>query len=181
MEIKPARAVFLDRDGVITVEKDFVIDIDDLEFMPGAIDALTRIPADYLKIIVSNQSGIGRGYFTVDQVEDFNKVLLDELKKKSVLIDKIYYCPHSPEDKCDCRKPGIELFERAKRQFGIDFSKSWMVGDKSSDIQSGKNIGALTIQVLTGYAGNEPGAASIKPDYFADDLYKAVEIIRNES
>jgi len=181
MAVSRNKAVFLDRDGVILVEKNFAIDIEEMEFLPGAIDGLKNVPPDYLKIIISNQSGIGRGYFKVEQVEQFNDALLEELKKNSVLIDKIYYCPHSPDDNCQCRKPKTGLFEKARQEYGIEFGQSWVIGDKSSDIQAGKNIGALTIQVLTGYAGREPGADMMKPDYIADDLYQAVEIVRNES
>jgi len=172
------KAVFLDRDGVIIVEKDFISDISQLEYIPKAIEALKLIPSEYLKIIVSNQSGIGRGYFAADQVDKFNTGLIIDLKKKGVFIDKIYYCPHSPDNNCECRKPKTGLFDLARRQFNIDYAKSWMIGDKSSDIQAGKNIGATTIQVLTGYAGEEKNALEVVADYIVSDLYEAVEIIR---
>jgi D-glycero-D-manno-heptose 1,7-bisphosphate phosphatase len=175
------KAVFLDRDGVIIVNKDFIIDAADMEFTPGAIEGLKRLNPTYKKIVISNQSGVGRGLFTTDQVDAFNAILLRELKKRGVLIDEIYYCPHSPDDNCDCRKPKTMLFEKARGSFGIDFAGSWMIGDKSSDIQAGKNIGARTILVGTGYGGNEPGADSVQPDYIVDDLFQAVEIINNES
>ena len=181
MAAKFRKAIFLDRDGVIIVEKNFISDISQLEFVPKAIEALKLVPSEYLKIIISSQSGIGRGYFTADQVDKFNTGLIIDLKKKGVLIDKIYYCPHSPDDNCECRKPKTGLFDLARRQFNIDYAKSWMIGDKSSDIQAGKNIGASTIQVLTGYAGEEPGAIKVEADFIADDLYEAVEIIKNES
>ncbi len=181
MAIISKKAIFLDRDGVIIVEKDFISDISELEYIPRAVKALKSIPSQYLKIIISNQSGIGRGFFTADQVDEFNAELIVDLKKKGVLIDKIYYCPHNPDDNCECRKPKTGLFDLARREFNIDYAKSWMIGDKSSDIQAGKNIGASTIQVLTGYAGEEPGAMKVKADFIADDLYEAVEIIKNES
>jgi len=180
MTIRISKAIFLDRDGVILVEKDFISDISQLEYIPKAIEALNLIPAEYLKIIISNQSGIGRGYFTASQVDKFNKALVVDLKKKGVLIDKIYYCPHSPDDNCECRKPKTGLFDLAHRQFDINYTKSWMIGDKSSDIQAGKNIGASTIQVLTGYAGREPGALKVKADFVTLNLFEAVEIIINE-
>jgi histidinol-phosphate phosphatase family protein len=180
MSLKSNNAIFLDRDGAILVEKDFVSDISQLEYIPKAIEALNLIPAEYLKIIISNQSGIGRGYFTSGQVDKFNNALIVDLKKKGVLIDKIYYCPHGPDDNCECRKPKTGLFDLARRQYAINFAKSWMIGDKSSDIQAGKNIGASTIQVLTGYAGQEPGALKVNADFIAENLYEAVEIIINE-
>ncbi|MCD6163367.1 MAG: D-glycero-beta-D-manno-heptose 1,7-bisphosphate 7-phosphatase [candidate division Zixibacteria bacterium] len=172
-------AVFLDRDGVIIHEKDFIIDPDKLEFIPGSLDALKRIPPSYKKIIVSNQSGIGRGYFTANQVERFNDVLLARIKKYGASIDKIYYCPHTPEDNCNCRKPKPGLFEKARQQFNIDFSGSWMIGDKSSDIRAGKNIGAATILVLTGYGGKERNSLDVAADYVVNNLYEAVEIIKS--
>lgn len=179
MESVPNRAVFLDRDGVIISEKDFIADINLLEYIPRSVEALRRIPSQYLKIIVSNQSGIGRGYFTTAQVESFNKALIADLKKRGVSIDGIYYCPHRQEDNCDCRKPKTGLFESANRRFGIDFKGSWIVGDKSSDIRAGINIGAKTILVQTGYAGKEPSAQNIVADFTVKDLYEAVEIIRS--
>ncbi|MCP4580341.1 MAG: HAD family hydrolase [candidate division Zixibacteria bacterium] len=172
------KAVFLDRDGVIIVDKNFLWEIKQLEFIPRAVEALKAIPTDFLKIIISNQSGIARGYFSAKQAEKFNTALLAELKKKGVIIDGMYYCPHSPENNCECRKPKIGLFESAQRQFNIDYTRSWMIGDKSSDIQAGKNIGAATIQVLTGYAGKEEGSLDVIADQTVGDLYEAVETIK---
>jgi len=172
------KAVFLDRDGVIISEKDFIIDPKQLEFIPGSLEALKQIPSDYLKIIISNQSGIGRGFFSIEQVEAFNEFLLAEIKKDGASIDEIYYCPHTHEDDCECRKPKIFLFESARRQYNIDYTKSWMIGDKSSDIQAGKNVGAMTVLVLTGYGGKEPGSCDVVADYTVNNLYEAVEIIR---
>lgn len=179
MAIAQKKAVFLDRDGVIITEKDFIVDTDLLEYIPRSVEALRLIQPCYLKIIVSNQSGIGRGYFTAAQVETFNEAMIADLKKRGVSIDGIYYCPHRRENNCDCRKPKTGLFESARSRFGIDFKESWVVGDKSSDIQAGINIGAKTILVLTGYAGGEPSAKNIMADFTVKDLYEAVEIIRS--
>ena len=173
-----AKTIYLDRDGVILIDRGYSCDIDRLEFIPRAVEALRNVPDDYLLIVVSNQSGIARGYFSAAEADKFNEVMCSELKKKGVIINEIYYCPHSPDDKCDCRKPKIGLFEMAKARFNIDFAQSWMIGDKSSDILAGKNIGVSTIQVLTGYAGNEPGAVEVSADHVVRDLYEAVEIIR---
>lgn len=171
-------AVFLDRDGVIIEEDNFLIDYSKVRFFDRAIDAIRRIPEPFLKIIISNQSGIARGYFTHEQVEEFNAKLKADLAANQSPLDEIYFCPHGPEDDCDCRKPKTGLFDLARLEYNIDFSSSWMVGDKSSDIQAGKNIGARTILVLTGYAGREPGALKIEADFTAADLYEAVEIIK---
>jgi D-glycero-D-manno-heptose 1,7-bisphosphate phosphatase len=171
-------AVFLDRDGVILREDNFLIDYNKVHFLDRAVEALGNIPKNYLKIIVSNQSGIARGYFTWQQVEEFNAKLRTDLATQSALIDGIYFCPHGPDDDCDCRKPKSGLFDLARLEHNIDCSQSWMIGDKSSDILAGKNIGAKTILVLTGYAGKEPGAIKIQADYTAADLFEAVEIIK---
>lgn len=179
MEITSNPAVFLDRDGVIIYEKDFIIDPDKLEFIPNSLDALKRIPLIYKKIIISNQSGIGRGYFTANQVEAFNDALFAFIKKYGASVDKIYYCPHKPEDNCNCRKPKTGLFEKARQQFNIDFSRSWMIGDKSSDIRAGKNIGTATILVQTGYGGQETNCLDVAADYTVKNLYEAVEIIKS--
>ena len=179
--MRKSKAIFLDRDGVIIYDKDFIIEPSDMEFFPETVKALKAIPSDYLKIVVSNQSGVGRGYFTIEQLNLFNDNFLAELKKNGVFIDKLYYCPHSPDDNCNCRKPKPGMFEQARQRFGIDFSKSWMIGDKSSDILAGKNIGARTILVKTGYAGGESGVSEVQPDFYADNLFQAVEIIINES
>jgi len=167
----------MDRDGVIIKEKHFQHDCTQIEYIPGAVEALSLLPGGLLKIIVSNQSGIGRGYFSAQQAAEFDRYLLDDLAGKGIKIDDSLYCPHAPEDNCDCRKPNTRLFLLAREKHSIDFDRSWMIGDKSSDIQAGKNIGAKTILVLTGYAGKEPGALDIAPDYIAGDLKEAVEIL----
>jgi histidinol-phosphate phosphatase family protein len=170
-------AIFLDRDGVIIEENNFLIDYSKVKFLAHAVEAICNIPGDFRKVIISNQSGVARGYFTVEQVNDFNARLLADLRNQKAIIDAIFFCPHGPDDNCECRKPGAGLFEKAQKQLNINFAKSWVIGDKSSDIQAGKNIGARTILVLTGYAGREPGAVDITADYTARDLFEAVEII----
>ena len=173
-----SKAIFLDRDGVIIEDRNYAYKSSDIQILPRAIQALKAIPSEYLKIIISNQSGIARGKFTCEQADKFNDALLEILKKNDAIIDKIYYCPHGPNDGCECRKPKIGLFEAAKMHYNIDYEKSWVIGDKSSDIQAGINIGARTILVRTGYAGRENGDMLAQPDYIAADLYEAVEIIK---
>lgn len=172
------QAIFLDRDGVIIEDRDYAYKPSDIQFLPRAIEALKEVPRGYLKIIISNQSGIARGKFTAEQADLFNAALIQLMKKSGAIIDKIYYCPHGPDDGCDCRKPKIGLFEAAKKRYNIAYEKSWVIGDKSSDIQAGINIGARTILVRTGYAGRENGETLAEPDFIAADLYEAVEIIK---
>jgi len=130
-------------------------------------------------IIVTNQSGIGRGYFSMADFENFNNHLLDELKKYEIKIKKTYVCPHKPEDKCECRRPSAKLIKDAAKEFDIDLKKSFMVGDMARDIEMGKNAGCRTILVLTGRGMKEKDGADA--DYVAKDLVDAAEwIIKND-
>lgn len=178
MELAGKRpALFLDRDGVIIVEKNFQIDIEAIEFYPGAVDALRSVDRQFLKIVISNQSGVARRKFTEDDVRRFNHALSEELKSDGVTIDGWYFCPHGPEDNCHCRKPKPGMMIRAASELSVEIRKSWMIGDKTSDILAGKSAGAKTILVKTGYAGKEPKAVFVKPDHIADNLYGAVQFI----
>jgi D-glycero-D-manno-heptose 1,7-bisphosphate phosphatase len=171
-------AVFLDRDGVIIQEKHFLINASEIEFIPGAIEALHSLD-EYLKVVISNQSGVARGYFTVNDVEDFQGILATMLSEKGVEINSWRFCPHSPDDNCNCRKPNPGMIIEEAQKLSIDLDKSWMIGDKTSDIAAGRAAGVKTILVRTGYAGKEPGADKISPDYWADDLIMAAAIIKN--
>ncbi len=173
-------ALFLDRDGVIIVEKNFQIDIEAMEFYPGAVDALKAVDRRFLKVVVSNQSGVARKKFTQDDVEKFNHALSGKLKSESVTIDGWYFCPHGPLDNCMCRKPKPGMLLKTADELLVELKESWMIGDKSSDILAGQAAGVKTVLVKTGYAGKEPGAVPVKPDHIADSLYDAVQFI-NES
>jgi len=144
-----AKAVFLDRDGTINDNgQGYVYKIEDLKFLPEAIPALQRLSkTDYKIIILTNQSGIGRGYFSEEEMQNFHIQMLDDLKSKGIRIDKIYFCPHHPDDQCSCRKPSIGLLEKAVRDFGINLSKSWVVGNEDKDILMGKRANTRTILV----------------------------------
>ena len=137
------RAIFLDRDDTMIIDKGYLSDPDALEFIPGVLPALHKLQSSgFLLIMVSNQSGIARGYFNDS---DYNAVQarLDELLKSNGIIFTAYYhCPHSPDDNCKCRKPKPFFALKAANEFGIDLSESYMVGDKDSDIEFGKNFGA---------------------------------------
>ena len=135
------KAVFLDRDGTINVDKHFLFKIEEFEFLSGAVEGLKLLQASgFLLIIITNQSGIARGYFTEELYLKLNEYMLDELKKSGVNITKVYYCPHLPEAEipkykkvCNCRKPETGLFEQAVKDFDIDLSKSFAIGDKPRD------------------------------------------------
>lgn len=133
--MKKNKAIFLDRDGTINVDFGYVHDKSNLKFIEGAIDGLKKLKdAGYILIIITNQSGIGRKYFTESEYLEFNEYFLNKLKLNGVTIDKVYYCPHIDEDGCDCRKPKLKLFYDAIREFNIDLDNSYAVGDKLRDL-----------------------------------------------
>ena len=153
------RAVFLDRDGTINVEKNYLHKIEDFEFIPGSPEAIKKLKdAGFLVIVVSNQAGIGRGYFDEEAVTKLHQHIQDELAAIGTAIDAFYFCPHHPEEglgdykvACDCRKGSPGMLLQAARDHDIDLEKSFMVGDKLADIEAGKRAGCKSILVLTGY------------------------------
>ncbi len=170
-------AVFLDRDGTINIDGGYLYRIKDFQFIPGAIEALKELSkADYKMIIITSQSGIGRGYYTDRDFQKLNGHMLKEMGKEGIRIDGVYYCPHAPEKNCICRKPETGMIKKASSEFEIDLKKSFVVGDKTTDIKMGENAGCRTVLVKTGLAGRD-GRFEIKPDYTADDLHGAVKWI----
>ena len=136
------KAIFLDRDGIINVDHAYVYKKENFEFCEGIFETLQHfISLDYILFVVTNQSGIGRGYYSEEDFEKLTSWMLEEFTCKDVKITKVYHCPHSPNDGCECRKPKTDMFKRAKKEFDIDMQNSWMIGDKPSDIEAGKNSG----------------------------------------
>lgn len=131
------KAVFLDRDGVINEDSGYVSKISDFKFINGVFEALSGFKKfGYLLIIVTNQSGIARGFYTLDDFEKLNKFMLDEFTKNGVFIDKVYFCPHSPEENCECRKPKAGMILQGLKEFDINPQNSILIGDKISDIEA---------------------------------------------
>ncbi|MDD3342825.1 MAG: D-glycero-beta-D-manno-heptose 1,7-bisphosphate 7-phosphatase [Sulfurospirillaceae bacterium] len=144
------KAIFLDRDGVINIDKSYVSDKENFEFCAGVFEALEHFQSKgYLLIIVTNQSGIGRGYYTQEDFESLTQWMREELLKKKVRIDAVYFCPHAPEAQCACRKPKSGMFHEAIEAFDIDVKASWMIGDKPTDIQAAQGAG-ITNTILIG-------------------------------
>lgn len=151
------RAAFLDRDGTIIVDKPYVSDPAQVELVPGAPGALELLQSKGFRlVVVSNQSGVARGFFTEADIAAVNRRML-ELLGPAVRIEKIYYCPHLPEGirpeyaiTCDCRKPEPGMLRRAERELGIDLSQSVVIGDSLRDVMAGRRVGAKTVMVLTG-------------------------------
>ena len=138
------KALFLDRDGVINVDKEYLYKIEDIEFEDGIFELCRYFQnLGYLIIIVTNQSGIARGYFTTSDLLKLNEWLVDEFKKRDIDISKIYYCPHHPDitGECRCRKPKPGMLLDAKDEFDLDLLNSCLIGDKERDIQSAIDAG----------------------------------------
>lgn len=138
-----AKAIFLDRDGTINIEKNYLYKIEEFEFLPGVIEALQKFQKlGYLLIIVTNQSGIARGYYTEEDFQKLNIWMIETLKKHGIDIAKVYYCSHLPDAQieayrkvCNCRKPALGMFEQAIAEFEIDLSQSYAIGDKLRDLE----------------------------------------------
>jgi D-glycero-D-manno-heptose 1,7-bisphosphate phosphatase len=175
------RFILLDRDGTLNVERNYLADPEQLQLLPGVSEALSRLrPADYGLIVLSNQSGIGRGYFsraTVDLIHDRLRAMLAD---KGVILDGIYLCPHHPDEPCQCRKPRTGLVEQAVADWRFDPSRSFMVGDKDADIQLGRAVGASTVLVRTGWGKDTEAGGNSNPDFISDDLAGAIDWILQE-
>lgn len=169
--------VFLDRDGTIIHDKGYLSDPGQIEITPGAVKALKLLAANgFLLVVISNQSGVGRGYFDVRQLEEMDRALKSRLAGKGAFLDGTYYCVHTDEDGCDCRKPGTALAERASRDLDIDTTCSYVIGDKACDVEMARRLGCRSILVSTG-AGEDGAACEVEPDYRAEGLLEAARII----
>ena len=142
------KAVFLDRDGVINrkLENDYVKSWDEFQFLPGVIEAIKAInERGYLVIVVTNQRGIAKGLMAEKDLEEIHRIMIEELKKHGAHIDDIFYCPHDTSDNCNCRKPKPGMLIQAQRKWDIDFAQSYIIGDSSSDIEAGQQVGCRGI------------------------------------
>src|SRR6056297_2624578 len=146
------RAIFLDRDGTLNYDsKEYVKGVDEFKLIketPAALKMLSQ--AGYLIIIITNQSGLSRGYFTEEELNNMHAKLREAIESEGGRIDEIYYCPHHPDDNCDCRKPGTANIDKAVERFDINRSNSHFIGDSEKDIKAGKLAGCKTILVKTG-------------------------------
>ncbi len=185
-------AVFLDRDGTVNEEVNYLSDPDQLRLIAGAAEGIKRLNGAGLKVVlVTNQSGIARGYFSEAVLHQIHERLRLLLAREGARIDAVYYCPHHPSAgnspytvDCDCRKPGTGLIDRASRDLGIDVKNSFVVGDKWSDIELAQRAGSRSILVSTGYAADDPGNKRPEhvgePDLIAHSLAEAAEWILRE-
>jgi D-glycero-D-manno-heptose 1,7-bisphosphate phosphatase len=168
-------AVFLDRDGTIIQEKGYLSDPEAIELIPGVARAIRLINyLDLRTVVVSNQSGVARGYFPVSVVEEINKRLYVLLGQEGASLDGMYYCPHHPDAACTCRKPEPGMLQLAAEELRVDLPSSYMVGDKADDIGAVHRVGGKGILVLTGYGKGELKAwQGDPPDFVAQDLLEA--------
>ncbi len=148
-----AKIVFIDRDGVINIEKNYLYKIEDFEFIDGVFSSLRYlIELGYKIVIVTNQSGIGRGYYLQEQYDTLTQWVTTQFTNNNIDIFYILCCPHLPTDQCSCRKPNIGMIETISNKIDIDYKKSWVIGDKDSDIQLAINANIPnTIQVQSGH------------------------------
>lgn len=177
--MKRRQFVVLDRDGTIIVERHYLSDPVQIEFLPGAIRGLHHMLAMGLGlVVVTNQSGIGRGFFNVAHLDLIHQRFCDLLKAEGIHLQGIYFCPHVPDDNCPCRKPRPGLIERAARELDFDLQASFVIGDKPADIEMGRQVRATTFLVRTGYGAEFAGDPELKPDYVVDDLWGAAQILQ---
>ena len=147
MTIKKKKAVFLDRDGVINKEKNFVTSWEEFEFIDGIFENIKKLnKAGFLVIVVTNQSGISRGFYTEETLKEIHDKMLKIMENNGAHIDDIFYCPHY-DDNCSCRKPNPGMILEAAKKYNIDLSKSWVIGDSERDIEAGRRAGCKTILV----------------------------------
>jgi D-glycero-D-manno-heptose 1,7-bisphosphate phosphatase len=175
------RAVFLDRDGTVITEKVYLRDPALVEIFPGAPAALKRLQdAGFLLIIVSNQSGVGRGYYTLDDVAKVNARVCADLARAGVRFEKIYFAPEAPEQPSRGRKPSPQFLFDARDEFGLDLAQSYMIGDKLIDVECGWNAGVKqSLLVRTGYGAEleRTHAAKLAHAVVVDDLPAAADWI----
>lgn len=181
------RIVFLDRDGTLNEEVCYLHRPEDLRILPGVPKALRMLKkAGYRLVVVTNQAGVARGYYTEEDVKLLHRYMNEILEKDGAGIDAFYYCPHHPEHgigvykkACHCRKPDIGMFEMAASQFPVDRAHSFMIGDKILDVEAGKGFGLTSILVGTGYGENERGRilGQLPWDFYAADLMEAARWI----
>lgn len=173
----PQKVIFLDRDGVLNEEVEYLHQAEQLKILPNVFSGLKKIQElGYIFVVVTTQAGIGLGYFTKEDFFKVNKKMLSLFYREGILIHKIYYCPCSKTANCNCRKPKIGLIEKAQQEINIDMTKSFFIGDKTSDILAGKNSGLRTILLQTGHAGKD-GEFDVQSDKIAKDLLEAAEWI----
>lgn len=175
------KAFFLDRDGVINIDKGYIHKSEDVEFVDGVFVFLRYlISQGYILIVVTNQAGIARGMYKSEDVESLHRFMSEKLKEEGVEITEFYHCPHHPEftGECDCRKPEAGMLLAAKEKYDINMSESMIIGDKRSDMQAGRNAGLKKCILLS--SRYEPADVP-EADFFADNLHEVLNYLKDNS
>ena len=178
------KALVLDRDGTLVEDTIYPHKVEHFKLLPGVIEGLKKLSKDYIFVIITNQSGIGRGIFKEEDMHKFNEKLLSELKKENIEIKKIYYCPHAPEELCKCRKPHTKYVREAEKEFSIDLKNSWVIGDHPHDVEMGIKNGCKSIYLLTGHGSahlEDLKNSKIKPDFIAKNFLDASDFIMSHT
>jgi len=180
VEPKPAKqspAVFFDRDGTVIAEADYLHEPERIRILPNALEGMKRFQdMGYRIVMITNQPGIGIGYYSKEDFYRVNRAMLKSFSEKGILVDKIYFCPHGKSENCACRKPEQALVRRAQEELNLDLSRSVIIGDKTSDIETGKRAGMRTVLVRTGFGGRD-GEFAMQPDVTAENLLDAAKRI----
>jgi D-glycero-D-manno-heptose 1,7-bisphosphate phosphatase len=172
---KLQKAVFIDRDGTLIEEVNFLHKVEELRFFSFTAEAIRILKeSGFLIIVVTNQSGIGRKIFEESAMHEIHEKIQEELTGK---LDEFYFCPHLPDEGCACRKPNLGMIETACANFAIDLERSWMIGDKLIDIETGFNAKIKTALVLTGYGQKTMKNLERNPDVIAENLLEAAKVI----
>ena len=170
------KTIFLDRDGVINKEVNYLSRIEDFEFIDGVFDACRHFEMlGYSIIIITNQSGIGRGYYSENDYQVLTKWMLSKFNENNIEILDIFYCPHSPNNKCECRKPKSGMFEMARDKHTIEMSKSWSIGDKETDIEA-STLSGISNTILV-RSGHKTQGSKSQAKYFLESIKESIKII----
>lgn len=185
------KTVFLDRDGILVEEVNYLSAPQQLHILPGVSEGIKKLnKANVVIIVITNQPVIARGLASIKDVKSINETLVSILNKKHAFINAFYFCPHHPERnhpdippramkyriKCECRKPKLAMFRKAIKDFNINLKAAYLVGDRTTDIKAGKSLGIPTILVKTGYGGRD-NTYPVSPDYISNNFGQATDII----
>ena len=172
------KALFLDRDGVININHGYVCTIEDFDFIDGTFETCKQLQAyGYQLIIITNQSGISRGYYSEKDFKSLTKWMLENFSKQGVNILDVFFCPHGPNSSCECRKPKPGMFLTAQKSYNIDMKNSWMVGDKEEDLIAAKKAGIdNTVLVRSGHPIDEQTSHA---EYILKSIKDIIEVIKS--
>ena len=179
--MKAKKAIFLDRDGTICEDVNYLARPEQLKLFPFAAEAVRLLNENgFIVILITNQSGIARGFFDENALREIHEKLVSELAEQNAKLDAIYFCPHNSVDNCACRKPKTGMIEQATKDFSIDLKNSWMIGDKAIDVETGFRAGTKTALVLTGYGQKDIQQLEREPDIIAESLFETVKKINEK-